>query len=356
MNKNELNENSWNEDTVTKAQAVANIVDLGLNDGNYSKINNQLMELQDVESIREKYVFEHPQFAMLRIQIGICVAMSIIYTVFLIIAVTVCVMSDEFRLYAGLGSIVIMLVLLINILWYRQVHSKTGFYLRYEMYYKVLRFKNIALITDLAAFSKQTEKNVINDMQRAIQSKLIPQGHFAMDKEVFIVSNRAFEKYQAKKNTYDRYFKQMLDERRRMLERTDEMAKVMKKGEYYIEKIRESKNIIKDKSISQVLDKMEGLVQTIFYELDVYPQQLEKLGLFFNYYLPTTEKLLEAYIDVDVKQIKGKSLVKTKKEIERALGSINETFERTLDKFYQEKEIDIAAEISALEIMMKQEQ
>ena len=48
--------------------------------------------------------------------------------------------------------------------------------------------------------------------------------------------------------------------------------------------------------------------------------------------------------------------MKTKKEIEHALGSINETFESILNKFYQEKEIDIVAEISALEIMMKQEQ
>ena len=129
----------------------------------------------------------------------------------------------------------------------------------------------------------------------------------------------------------------------------------MKKGEYYIEKIQESKSIIKDKNISQILDKMDGLVQMIFYELDVYPQQLEKLGLFLNYYLPTTDKLLEAYIDADSKQIKGKNLTKTKKEIERTLGSINDAFERTLDKFYQEKEIDIAGEIAALEIMMQQE-
>ena len=60
-----------------------------------------------------------------------------------------------------------------------------------------------------------------------------------MEQEVFMVSDQVFEKYQEKKSTYDRYFKRILDERRRMLERTDDMAKVMKKGEYYIEKIQE---------------------------------------------------------------------------------------------------------------------
>ena len=89
------------------------------------------------------------------------------------------------------------------------------------------------------------------------------------------------------------------------------------------------------------MDTREPMLATVSYtHLDVYKRQ---------------DKLLEAYIDADSKQIKGKNLIKTKKEIERTLGSINDAFERTLDKFYQEKEIDIAGEIAALEIMMQQE-
>lgn len=355
MDKQELNENSWKNDPITKARTVANIVSNGIDAGNYSELNDQLMELQDVGDTREQYVFEHPEINLLHAQMVSCISMSIIYALLLIMVVSVFFLSVGFRIYAGIGSVAITLILVGNIIWYIRLNSKKKFYTRYEVYYKVLHFKSIELVTDLAAFSKELEKNVINDLKRATEDKLIPQGHFVMEQDVFMVSDQVLEKYQEKKSTYDRYFKRILDERRRMLERTADMAKVMKKGEYYIEKIQESKSIIKDKNISQILDKMDGLVQMIFYELDVYPQQLEKLGLFLNYYLPTTDKLLEAYIDADSKQIKGKNLTKTKKEIERTLGSINDAFERTLDKFYQEKEIDIAGEIAALEIMMQQE-
>ena len=355
MDKQELNETSWKNDPITKARTVANIVSNGIDAGNYSELNDQLMELQDVGDTREQYVFEHPEINLLHAQMVSCISMSIIYALLLIMVVSVFFLSVGFRIYAGIGSVAITLILVGNIIWYIRLNSKKKFYTRYEVYYKVLHFKSIELVTDLAAFSKELEKNVINDLKRATEDKLIPQGHFVMEQDVFMVSDQVFEKYQEKKSTYDRYFKRILDERRRMLERTADMAKVMKKGEYYIEKIQESKSIIKDKNISQILDKMDGLVQMIFYELDVYPQQLEKLGLFLNYYLPTTDKLLEAYIDADSKQIKGKNLTKTKKEIERTLGSINDAFERTLDKFYQEKEIDIAGEIAALEIMMQQE-
>ena len=100
---------------------------------------------------------------------------------------------------------------------------------------------------------------------------------------------------------------------------------------------------------------MESVVSMIFHEVDVNPEQADKLGLFLNYYLPTTEKLLEAYIDLDEKEIKGKSLQKAQKEIELSLDTINDSFEKLLDKFYQEKELDIASDITAMEVIIKQE-
>ena len=100
---------------------------------------------------------------------------------------------------------------------------------------------------------------------------------------------------------------------------------------------------------------MESVVSMIFHEVDVNPNNADKLGMFMNYYLPTTEKLLEAYIDIDEKKVKGKSLEKTKKDIEGAIDKIIDSFEGLLDKFYQEKELDIATDISAMEVLMKQD-
>ena len=114
-------------------------------------------------------------------------------------------------------------------------------------------------------------------------------------------------------------------------------------------------NPMYDKKISEKLDRMERVVSMIFHEVDVNPTQADKLGLFLNYYLPTTEKLLEAYTDLDEKEVKGKSLQKAQKEIELSLDTINDSFEKLLDKFYQEKELDIASDITEMEVIIKQE-
>ena len=140
-----------------------------------------------------------------------------------------------------------------------------------------------------------------------------------------------------------------------MKERSKEMENILSRGQQYVDKIHESNDIIKDKIISQKLDRMEKVVSMIFHEVDINPAKSDQLGMFMNYYLPTTEKLLEAYIEIDEKQVKGKTLEKTRKDIEGAIDKIIDSFEGILDKFYQEQDMDISSDISAMEIIMKQE-
>lgn len=226
---------------------------------------------------------------------------------------------------------------------------------RYDLYIKDLRFKNIELIDDLAAYSKIETEKIVSDLNKAVKMKLIPQGHFGRDNIIFITNNEVYETYKSKQAVYDRYYRKQIEERMRMKERTKEIQDILKQGQGYVDKIHESNVIIKDKIISQKLDRMENVVSMIFHEVDINPQHAEKLGMFMNYYLPTTEKLLEAYMEIDEKKIKRKSLERTKKDIEGAIDKLIESFEGLLDKFYQEKELDISTDISAMEILMKQD-
>ena len=74
-----------------------------------------------------------------------------------------------------------------------------------------------------------------------------------------------------------------------------------------------------------------------------------------NYYLPTTRKLVDAYRDLDREPIAGESIVKTKKEIEDTLDTINQAFENLLNSFFEEKALDISSDISVLHTMLAQE-
>ena len=164
-----------------------------------------------------------------------------------------------------------------------------------------------------------------------------------------------YDNYKNKQASYDRYYKKKAEEHLRMGERTEEIQALLDQGQEYVDKIHQSNDIIKDKEISEKLDKMEKIVSMIFYEVDLNPQYADKLGMFMNYYLPTTKKLLDSYIEIDEKKIREKSLEKSKKDIEEALDKLIDSFDSILDKFYQEKELDIASDISAMEILMKQD-
>ena len=129
----------------------------------------------------------------------------------------------------------------------------------------------------------------------------------------------------------------------------------METGNQYIEKIHGFSTLVKDKSISKKLGNIENIVSLIFHEIDTNPEQAQSLGVFLYYYLPTTEKLLDAYVTIGEKQASDRSSVKAKEEIEKAITTILTAFEGILGKLYEEQEMDISSDIAAMELSMQQD-
>lgn len=341
-------------DSVDKAQNVAAIVNRELENGNIDAINDKLLVLS-IKDEREKYVFDRMPFTASVITIISCVILTVVFGICLGFCSLIIDYSVEYSRYGLIGVGCSVAIIVLNILLLVISIRRISFCKRYDKYCSLLKYKNIEITDDIAVFAKVTTSIVIKDLNRAIKLKFIPQGHFGKDNLIFITSDLTFSKYNEKQAIYDRYYRKLVEERARMKERTKDMQQIMDLGQKYIDKIHDSNSLIKDRSISDKLAKMEDIVAMIFHEVDINPNQTEKLGMFINYYLPTTEKLLETYIDLDEKGIKGKSLLKAQKDIEGVLDTINNAFEDILDQFYREKEIDIASDIRAMEIMMKQE-
>lgn len=226
---------------------------------------------------------------------------------------------------------------------------------RYSQYETILKYRNIELLDDLAAYTKQSSNKVIADLEYAIKRKLIPEGHFGTDHMIILMSDDTYVKYQMHQTEFDRYYRKQLEERVRMEERSENIQSILNQGNIYIQAIRDSNAIIKDKEISQKLDKMEQIVTTIFHEVDINPGQAGKLGKFLSYYLPTMDKLLKAYIELGEKNVLGSNARKMRKEIEETLDTLNHAFEGILDKFYQEQELDIMSDIAAMKMMLRQD-
>lgn len=342
---------------IGEAERIANVVAAGLEKENYSGMNEQLSVIAQKDEEKDVYVFEHPGVISRYYAIALIVGVSLAFVYYLFIGAGTAYFSTNAELdsiamfFVGVSSV----VLLVNIALISKLVSAIRFKKRFDIYEELLGYKSLEFIEDIAICAKQKEILVIKDLKRATKRKLIPQGHLSRENRVFMVSNDVYDRYMEKPAVYDRYFQKMIEERRRVKSRTKRISQIMETGEQYIEKIYGYGTLVKDKNVSKKITRMKNIVSMIFHEIDANPSQAQSLGVFLNYYLATTEKLLDAYVSLDEKQASGKNANQTRKEIEEAISTIVIAFEGILEKLYEEHEMDIASDIAAIELFMKQE-
>lgn len=85
------------------------------------------------------------------------------------------------------------------------------------------------------------------------------------------------------------------------------------------------------------------------------PEKKKKVDTFLNYYLPTTQKLLDSYTEFESAGIDGENLRQAKTRIEKIMDNIIQGFERQLDELYKFDALDVDADIQVLEAMMAKE-
>ena len=94
-----------------------------------------------------------------------------------------------------------------------------------------------------------------------------------------------------------------------------EYDRMLEEGQNYIRMIRLCNDEIPGEEMSGKLDKLELLVTRIFDQVEKEPELAADLHKMLNYYLPTTQKLLEAYRDLDRQNLELSNISSTKKEI-----------------------------------------
>lgn len=342
-------------DSVENAKSVAKIVSEGVKSHSFCDISEQLEVFSKCIDSRMQYVFKGYKYEPVCTVIVFLFILGIVFLGCLIVSLGIIIYSSDYIVYGIIGTGVSIAVLLFNTFFIKSAIDKINFLKRYELYEETLKYHNTELIDDLADKNDLSTYIVVNDLKRAIKLKFIPQGHFSRDDLVLMVSDEIYNEYKSKQSIYDRYYRKLVEERVRSRGRSEELQKIMDAGQRYIDKIHESNDLIKDKEVTRLLNQMEKVVSLIFYEVDINPTQADKLGILLDYYLPTTEKILESYITMDTNGMPNKTVKRLKSEITKSIVGINHAFERILDKFYQEQEMDLLGDIAAIEVMMKQE-
>lgn len=119
-----------------------------------------------------------------------------------------------------------------------------------------------------------------------------------------------------------------------------------------LENLRRANEAIPDAEITGNLDRMYASGQQIFKELGRDPRKVALVRRFMNYYLPTSEKLMEQYQVLMNAQTKGENITSAMKTIESSLGLAANAFEKCADNLYRDDEMDIDAEIKVMQTML----
>lgn len=108
-------------------------------------------------------------------------------------------------------------------------------------------------------------------------------------------------------------------------------------------------------NIGSQVKQISEITNRIFEFVKKHPYKARNLKKFVEYYLPTTLKLLENYEHLLEQGLIGKNIIDTSLKIEKMLYSLQKAFEKQLDNLFEDKALDIDAEINVLSDILKRE-
>lgn len=134
-----------------------------------------------------------------------------------------------------------------------------------------------------------------------------------------------------------------------------ELDKMIKDKELAIAEMKRLDNNIVDEHISAQIVHLEEVTGKIVDYVATHPQKKRQVKRFFNYYLPTTIKLLDAYDRMDDAGISGINIDGTKGKIEEMMDTAVTAYDKQLDYLYKDEAIDISTDITVMENLLKAE-
>ena len=131
-----------------------------------------------------------------------------------------------------------------------------------------------------------------------------------------------------------------------------ELDAVIRQGRQSVKRIQEINDDIPDYKISAQLKQIEILTASVIDQVEKKEDKLKQVRQFMNYYLPTTIKLLEQYVQLQNVGLKGENISSAMTRIEEMLDKVIVAFQKQLDSLFERDVVDITADIQVMEQMM----
>lgn len=215
-------------------------------------------------------------------------------------------------------------------------------------------------LTEFSEELGKSTKAVYRDLLRLKAEGFLPQAKFDEQQTTLMLTKTAYDQYLVSEESRRQRELEAAEEEKRAKEspqekkQQDDVQALLDEGNAYLMTIRSCNDDIPGREMSDKLDRLESIMRRIFDQVRKDPSCAGELRKFMSYYLPTTVKLLRAYIDLD-KQPDVDNVRKTRQEIEDSLDTINIAFEKLLDSLFQDMAWDISSDISVMKTMLAQD-
>lgn len=210
---------------------------------------------------------------------------------------------------------------------------------RYQKYQAVIGNLEALPIDQLSRTLGYQEKTVTDDLQRMIDKGFFgPTAYLNMELGYFFRSSQA-----------DADLARAKAARQQAAEPPEETEKGYSG---ILRNIRRANDNIADPALSAKIDRLEEITAKIFRAVEEDPRKKNRIDTFLNYYLPTTQKLLDSYAEFEATGIEGENLRQAKQRIETTMDSIVAGFEHQLDELYRTDAMDVDSDIRVMETML----
>lgn len=223
---------------------------------------------------------------------------------------------------------------------------------RYKRYLVVLGDREAMPIDELARTLGYSEKRVEKDLE-----KMIDKGYFGGKAYLNVELGYLFRSSGAGEAFRQRFEEAVQEEAARTA--SPQAGQVPKEAEEgysgILRNIRRANDQIADPVLSAKIDRLEEITAKIFKAVEEDPRKKDRIGTFLNYYLPTTQKLLDSYASFEAAGVEGDNLRQAKQRIETTMDSIVKGFEHQLDELYQADAMDVDSDIRVMEHMLRRD-
>ena len=220
---------------------------------------------------------------------------------------------------------------------------------RFREYVNALGKYTFIQLEKLSRMTGQSVKFLKKDLRDMIDRRMFLQGHLDEEETNLI-----------------RDYQNLMENQKRLREGEErsnadlaglspEGKRIVREGEKYLQKIRKANEQLPGEVISMKLFELENVIRRILEEVKKQPESASDIRKLMNYYLPTTWKLLEAYMEVEEQPVKTEQMLSTQLEIEKTVDTINDACRKMLDQLFMKQAWDISTDISVLNSMLVQE-